>query len=101
MGDKIKVEIDPDLIDLIPGYLENRQKDIEAIKQGLAESDYETIRTLGHRMKGSGGGYGFQRISEIGKQIEEAAVAGRNEEVNDQLNELQDYLAKVEPVEQV
>ena len=59
--------MDEDLGDLIPGYLENRKKDVVEILNCLNRRDYETIRSLGHKMKGSGGGYGFDTITEIGK----------------------------------
>ena len=50
----------------------------------------EEIMRIGHSMKGSGGGYGFDRITEIGALMENAAKAGNLEEIssaNDQLNE--------------
>ncbi len=39
--------------------------------------DYATIRTLGHQMAGTGGGYGFDPITEIGGALEESALAQR------------------------
>jgi hypothetical protein len=41
--------------------------------QALEKQDFETIRILGHTMKGTGGGYGFDTISEMGRALEEAA----------------------------
>jgi len=52
-SDRITVVVEEDLRELIPGYLENRRKDITTIREALAGSDYETIRSLGHKMKGS------------------------------------------------
>ena len=49
---------DNDLADLIPGFLENRHKDV-AIQEAIEQGNYETIRVLGHTMKGAGGGYGL------------------------------------------
>ena len=54
--EKIIAHVDPDLRDLIPGYLKNRQKDITTIKKALKAADFAKIRVLGHSMKGSGGG---------------------------------------------
>jgi response regulator RpfG family c-di-GMP phosphodiesterase len=68
--------VDPELEDLIPDFLEKRRKDIAKITELLASEDaksMEEIRRLGHSMKGSGGGYGFDEISRIGKAIEDAA----------------------------
>ena len=56
---EIVITVDPDLEDLIPGFLDNRYEDIDALMGALDRKDYETIRRLGHIMKGAGGGYGF------------------------------------------
>ncbi len=70
---RITVSIDPDLQDLVPGFLENRRKDAAALSRAARSGDLKTVRLLGHRMKGDGGGYGFQEISEIGEALEQAA----------------------------
>lgn len=97
--EKIIVHItDEDLIDLIPLYLENRQKDLEILKQAYTQNDLETIRSLGHKMKGSGGGYGLDRISEIGKELEEAAKAQYSDAIQNGIAALQDFLERVDIV---
>jgi len=94
--DKIVVAVDIDLEDIVPGYLENRQKDIVDITRAVDGGDFETIRVLGHRMKGSGGGYGFDRITDIGFALENASKEGDGEEIRARVEELRDYLARVE-----
>lgn len=86
------ISIDKDLEDLIPGYLENRRRDIASIEEALRKNDFETIRILGHSMKGSGGGYGFDAITDIGKRIEEAAKKMETEEITRQITALSEYL---------
>jgi HPt (histidine-containing phosphotransfer) domain-containing protein len=97
-SEKIIAHVDPDLEDLIPGYLANREKDIAAIHDALEKNDLDTIRILGHSMKGSGGGYGFERITDIGMMVEKAAKEGRNEDIRLQMKRLEDYLRRVEIV---
>lgn len=94
----ITVNIDKDLEDLIPGYLENRRKDVVSIREALKNNDLETIGILGHSMKGSGGGYGFDRITEIGKLIEESAKNMDREGITGHINELSRYLTRIEIV---
>lgn len=98
MSEKIIIKIDPDLEDLIPGFLNNRAKDVETIRALLDGEDLDQIRLLGHSMKGAGGGYGFDRITEIGDVIETAAIAGDLMVIRDAVDQLADYLARVEPV---
>jgi HPt (histidine-containing phosphotransfer) domain-containing protein len=98
--EKIVVTVDEDLQDLIPGYLDNRIKDIEIIHESLAQGDYEVIRSIGHKMKGSGGGYGFDKITDIGRAIEEAAKTGHREEIGRQTEMLKTYMERLEIVYQ-
>ncbi|OPY72946.1 MAG: Autoinducer 2 sensor kinase/phosphatase LuxQ [Syntrophorhabdus sp. PtaU1.Bin058] len=89
------ITINKDLEDLIPGYLENRRKDIASIKEALEKDDFEVIRILGHSMKGSGGGYGFNAITEIGKKIDEAAKNMDKKGITEQVEELSAYLHNI------
>jgi hypothetical protein len=53
---RVTVRPDPDLMDLIPVYLERRNADLIALEDALLLGDMERVRILGHSMKGSGGG---------------------------------------------
>jgi len=94
--EKITVKIDADLKELIPGYLNNRQLDIRNIITSLEKGDYETIRIIGHSMKGSGGGYGFDLITELGRAIEQAAKEKDDDLIKAKVEELKEYLGKIE-----
>jgi HPt (histidine-containing phosphotransfer) domain-containing protein len=92
------VRIDQDLQDIVPVFLANRQKDLQALRRALAEHDFETIRVLGHRMKGDGGGYGFDKITEIGGVMELAAARRDHPAVERHTLELEDFLTRVQVV---
>ena len=92
---KIIAHVDPDLRDLIPGHLENRQKDVTTIKNALKAADFGKIRVLGHSMKGSGGGYGFLPISKIGEALEKCAKNKDSDLIKNHLAELSDFLERV------
>jgi HPt (histidine-containing phosphotransfer) domain-containing protein len=53
-GEKIIVKVPEYAVQLIPNFLENREKDINTIDESLEKGDFETIERLGHSMKGSG-----------------------------------------------
>ena len=97
-GEKIIVHVENDLADLIPGYLANREKDITAIQNALANKDWESVRILGHSMKGSGGGYGFETITDIGMLMEMAAKEGCDKDIGLQVKRLEEYLRQIEVV---
>jgi HPt (histidine-containing phosphotransfer) domain-containing protein len=94
--DKITVNIDPDLEDLIPGFLANRKEDIVKLKSALANEDIDNLRSIGHSLKGVGGGYGFQKITEIGAEIEDYAKEKNLQSIEELIDNLEDYLGRVE-----
>ena len=94
--EKIRIHVDPDIADLIPGFLENRRKDITAMQAALEQGDFETVRVLGHSMKGAGGGYGFDAITDIGAALEQAAKDRNRESIGKSLRDLSSYLDRVE-----
>lgn len=95
-GRKIIVHVDAELEDLIPGFLENRRNDIKSMLEALKQGDYETIRILGHSMKGAGGGYGFDAITDIGASLEQSAKEKNPEEIRKRVDELSTFLEHVE-----
>ena len=97
-SEKILIRIDPDIADLIPGFLNNRRRDVEFLIQAMKQEDFESIRTVGHRMKGDGGGYGFQDISTIGAALEHAATDRNSSEICRQVMALSVYLERIEIV---
>jgi HPt (histidine-containing phosphotransfer) domain-containing protein len=94
----LTVTVAKDLADLIPVFFKNRQKEVETLRAALAASDYEQLRQLGHRMKGVGNSYGFARVSEIGKRIEDGAKASDAASIGACIGEYADYLSKVQIV---
>jgi len=97
-GDKIIVHVDPDLKELVPGFLKNRRKDVKSLVAAVERSDYETIEALGHTMKGDGGGYGFHAITDIGGSLEKAAIDENLQEIRKWVKQLSVYLESVEIV---
>lgn len=95
-ADRIVVRPDPDLADLIPGFLDNRRGDLEKIRALLGAGDAPALRRLGHDLKGCGSAYGFDPISEYGAQIEKAAIAGDLAAVTALGAQLAEYLSRVD-----
>ena len=95
---KIVVKIDPDLEPLIPGFLNNRNKDLATLRTALEEKNFPSLQSVGHSLKGVGGGYGFAGMSEIGAAIEKAAKGQVLGELQDLIERYGKYLAAVEVV---
>jgi len=91
-----KVTVAKDLQDLIPTFLKNRKKELDNLRIALAAADFEQLRQLGHRMKGVGVSYGFERVSALGKSIEDGARSGDRASLQASIAEYGDYLATVQ-----
>ena len=98
MSEPIIVTVAKDLEDLVPTFLKNRGKELETLRASLGAGDLEQMRQLGHRMKGVGNSYGFEKVSQLGKQIEDGAKAGDRAALEARLAEYVDYLARVQVV---
>jgi HPt (histidine-containing phosphotransfer) domain-containing protein len=98
MTQPITVTVAKDLEDLVPTFIKNRAKELETLRAALTAADFEQMRQLGHRMKGVGNSYGFEKVSLLGKQIEDHAKTGDRDALNSCLVEYADYLARVQIV---
>jgi PAS domain S-box-containing protein len=97
-GDTVVVHAHRKLADLVPGFLRNRRQDVVALLDALAQGDFETVEHLGHGMKGAGGSWGFQGITEIGAGLEQAASNADAAASSNWVGELSRYLDRVEVV---
>jgi HPt (histidine-containing phosphotransfer) domain-containing protein len=67
------VEIDADLADLIPQYLENRWADLGFARQLLLKRDFPMLARTAHRVRGSAASYGFSGLGTVAEALETAA----------------------------
>lgn len=93
--DRIVVEISRDLEEIVPIFLANRKNELQILRDALTTQDFNTLQTLGHRMKGDGGGYGFDHISEIGTGLEIASKQRHLSVIEQHIAQLEDYLKRV------
>lgn len=91
----IRVEIEQELAVIVPEYLEKRRVDCISIERLLVESRLAEIQLLGHQMKGTGGSFGFDEISEIGEILEKAALAADGAGMRSAVQQLRNYLSRV------
>jgi HPt (histidine-containing phosphotransfer) domain-containing protein len=96
---RITVEVDPDLIDLIPDFLTRKRADLEALQGAVQGGDLATIASIGHKIKGEGGSFGFDVMSEIGAALEASGKQGDKESAHQLVSDLSEYLGKIEVVE--
>jgi HPt (histidine-containing phosphotransfer) domain-containing protein len=96
--ERIRLEVSQEIEDIMPIFLDTVSQNIVSIRDALGRGDLETVRTLGHRMKGAGGGYGFDRVTELGREIEMAARAADAERCRVLNEELAETMSKTDIV---
>jgi CheY-like chemotaxis protein/HPt (histidine-containing phosphotransfer) domain-containing protein len=66
---------DPQLADILPGFVERLPGQLEALCKALEEERLEDAERLAHRITGVGGSYGYPTLSEAARSLELAAKA--------------------------
>ncbi len=54
-------------------YLKRRVDDLSTCQDALTRARWETLETVGHRLKGSAPSFGFDELGELGTRLEIAA----------------------------
>lgn len=85
-----ETQIDPLIKKLLPTFFATRDTDLDFVKQALDKQDFDQLKELGHKVKGSSLSYGFENLGKMGKDLEEAAL----EHNLDRCKELYDELSK-------
>jgi len=67
------IEIPEDLIELIPDYYRRRAEEAIQLTELIKKNDLVTLQRLGHSVKGTAASYGFFRLGQIAKDLDEAA----------------------------
>jgi HPt (histidine-containing phosphotransfer) domain-containing protein len=73
-------------------YINHTSKELKNIKENLDSAAFDSLRTFGHNLKGSGGMYGFNEITSRGAAIESAAMNENLEDIKSHLDALEVFL---------
>ena len=73
-------------------YINHTSKELKNIKENLDSAAFDSLRTFGHNIKGSGGMYGFNEITSRGAAIESAAMNENLEDIRSHLDALEVFL---------
>jgi signal transduction histidine kinase/DNA-binding NarL/FixJ family response regulator/PAS domain-containing protein len=86
------IPISEQVMALVPQYLASKEKQIEEARAALVSRDFGPIRRFGHNLKGTGRGYGFPPIEEMGREIEQAAMEADPNRIAEQLDALHRFV---------
>ena len=95
---KFKITIEEALRDIMPSFIELTDQDMVALSTAVKGSDWEQIKKIAHTLKGDSGGYGFDEMSVISRELEMRSETRNIESVNEQFSLLEEYWAEVKRV---
>jgi hypothetical protein len=94
--ERIRLEVEPQLRELVPGFLENRRRDLERLRQALHAGDLAAIRDVGQNIRCFSRVYGLETLTALGEEICCAAEECSTLRIVHLQGQLADYLARVE-----
>ena len=96
LADRIHLNVEPGLRELVPGFLANRRKDLEVIGRALHSGNLEAIRVVGHNIRCFSRVYGFDELTALGEEIQQAAVECSTLRIVHAQTQLADHLSRID-----
>jgi signal transduction histidine kinase/DNA-binding NarL/FixJ family response regulator len=90
-----EITVDEELSEMLPKFIANLRRNPAAIDSALERGDFDSVRILGHNMKGTGSSFGLPQIDRIGDDLERAAIDLDIESVRKIEAELVDFLKAI------
>jgi CheY-like chemotaxis protein len=97
-GRREAAHLPPEIRELVPGYLQARREEVPVLQEALARGDFETVRRLGHNLKGTGSGYGYPELTALGSRLQEAAAEADLGRLRESLAGLEAFLRRAKAV---
>ncbi len=92
----MKIKVDADLKDLMPVYLQGRRDELPLIAALLEKGDFAGLKAIGHKLHGSGGGFGLDYLTELGRRMENSAANCEKAALSAQAAELKEFIKNLE-----
>ncbi len=95
-GSDIRVEV-PDFVrELAPEFLRRQRYGLLSVASALKEGEFQSIQSFAHNMKGAGQSFGFEYLTDLGRQMEMAAKDRDAGALSKQFTSLKEYLTSVD-----
>ncbi len=94
--DDFEREIELEMESLKGNYLESLAERHTELTAAVASQDFAEIGFIGHKMKGSGSSYGFDEITQLGAEIEDAAELQNLDQIHPLTEQLASFLQRHE-----
>jgi len=89
--------ISPDLLELLPTYLESLRKDSARLVDELNHQNFLKIGYIAHNFRGNGTNFGLPEITQLGHQLELQAKACDLAGSTGTISQIQEFLQGLVP----
>jgi hypothetical protein len=96
MRDRFRLKVEPRLVGLVPGFLENRRRDLERMREALRAGDLAAIRDVGQNIRCFSRVYGLDELTTLGEEIHRAAEERSTLRILHLQGRLAEYLSRLE-----
>ena len=69
----LEYKLDSFYKELVEEYLTNKRSELPKLEEAIEESDFATLKIIGHNLAGTGGSYGLTSLTDLGDVLENAA----------------------------
>ena len=92
----MNTHFDPSVRELMPGFIANRRKDLDLMRNALQSGDLAAIREVGHNIRCFSRVYGIDELTDLGEQIRVAAEEGSSLRILHLQRKLADCLERLQ-----
>lgn len=88
---------EPDFDELLELFAESIAERPAELSKSYRNGQIDQLRAQAHQLKGTGGGYGFQGLTDVARELEQACRAGEGdmERIGEALDRVLHYLARI------
>jgi hypothetical protein len=92
----VSLKVDPAVRELMPAFLSNRKRDLEALRAALQAGDLGAVREVGHNIRAFSRVYGIEELTALGEDIRAAADEGSSLRISHLQRKLADCIEQLE-----
>jgi HPt (histidine-containing phosphotransfer) domain-containing protein len=81
--------------EVLKRYLDRRVVEISACEHALVSKEYASLLKMGHQLKGNGATFGYPALSDLGRKLENAAIASDHQTMTKTLAEISIFIKKI------
>lgn len=90
---RTEVPVEEDIQDLVPGFLQQRIRDLQKIEGCLSQHQFDEIVKTAHTIKGIAQPYGFPTLGALSRELESAAKSANMSSCEACLSNTKKYLS--------